>query len=63
MEQYYTNEAQELTLTEYNLSNQADSWIDVSRNSEEETKLTKDTDYSVQKQGDSGNDCNWKQTE
>lgn len=63
LEQYYTNEAQELTLTEYNLSNQADSWIDVSRNSEEETQLTKDTDYSVQKQGDSGNDCNWKQTE
>lgn len=63
LEQYYTNEAQELTLTEYNLSNQADSWIDVSRNSEEETQLTKDIDYSVQKQGDSGNDCNWKQTE
>ncbi len=63
LEQYYTNEAQELTLTEYNLSNQADSWIDVSRNSEEETQLTKDTNYSVQKQGDSGNDCNWKQTE
>ena len=63
LEQYYTNEAQELTLTEYNLSNQADSWIDVSRNSEEETQLTKDTDYSVQQQGDSGNDCNWKQTE
>ena len=62
LEQYYTNEAQELTLTEYNLSNQADSWIDVSRNSEEETQLTKDTDYSVQQQGDSGNDCNWKQT-
>ena len=63
LEQYYTNEAQELTLTEYNLSNQADSWIDVSRNSEEETQLTKDIDYSVQQQGDSGNDCNWKQTE
>ena len=63
LEQYYTNEVQELTLTEYNLSNQADSWIDVSRNSEEETQLTKDTDYSVQQQGDSGNDCNWKQTE
>lgn len=63
LEQYYTNEAQELTLTEYNLSNQEDSWIDVSRNSEEETQLTKDTDYSVQQQGDSGNDCNWKQTE
>ena len=62
LEQYYTNEAQELTLTEYNLSNQADSWIDVSRNSEEETQLTRDTDYSVQQQGDSGNDCNWKQT-
>ena len=60
LEQYYTNEAQELTLTEYNLSNQADSWIDVSRNSEEETQLTKDTDYSVQQQGDPGNDCNWK---
>ena len=63
LEQYYTNEAQELTLTEYNLSNQADSWIDVSRNSEEETQLTKDTDYSIQQQGDLGNDCNWKQTE
>ena len=63
LEQYYTNEAQELTLTEYNLSNQADSWIDVSRNSEEEKQLTKDTDYSVQQQGDPGNDCNWKQTE
>ena len=62
LEQYYTNEAQELTLTEYNLSNQADSWIDVSRNSEEETQLTKNTDYSVQQQGDPGNDCNWKQT-
>ena len=62
LEQYYTNEAQELTLTEYNLSNQADSWIDVSRNSEEETQLTKYTDYRVQQQGDSGNDCNWKQT-
>ena len=63
LEQYYTNEAQELTLTEYNLSNQADSWIDVSRNSEEEKQLTKNTDYSVQQQGDPGNDCNWKQTE
>lgn len=62
LEQYYTNEAQELTLTEYNLSNQADSWIDISRNSEEETQLTKDTDYSVQQQGDPENDCNWKQT-
>ena len=50
LEQYYTNEAQELTLTEYNLSNQADSWIDVSRNSEEEKQLTKDTDYECTQQ-------------
>ena len=60
--QYYTNEAQELTLTEYNLSNQADSWIDVSRNREGGKRLQAGKDYQVQVLGESGNDCNWKQT-
>lgn len=63
LDRYYTRESETLELTEYNLSNQADSWIDVSRNSEEEIRLAKDSDYTVSVTGDSGNDCNWKMTE
>ena len=63
LERYYIREAQELTLTEYNLSDQADSWIDVSRNREEEKRLEKGKDYQVQVLGNSRNACNWKQTE
>lgn len=63
LNRYYTREAETLELTEYNLSSQEDSWIDISRNSEEEIRLEPGGDYSVSVSGDSGNDCNWKKTD
>ncbi|MCC8139506.1 MAG: hypothetical protein LIO67_04245 [Lachnospiraceae bacterium] len=63
IEEYYTNDVPTLTLSEYNLSSANESWINVTRDSEDSARLVEGEDYTATLTGDMDHDCNWKKIE